>query len=980
MANVLTIPASAPFADTLVRGLLARIDARDPLVLSRVTIYLPTRRGARALSESFARAMGGAALLPDIHALGELDEDEFLLDPSAETLDLKPAIAPVRERLLLATLVQRWSHARENNLTFAQAASLARGLASFFNEVETQACDLSKLEDLAPASLAAHWAEVKDFLSLLRDQWPAILADENVTSSAARRNDALAALARRFENTPPGAPVIAAGSTGSIPATAELLRVIANLPQGAVVLPGLDRELDEKSWSELDPGHPQFGMKQLLAVIGVARGDVRDWHDAPAMHARETLLREALRPAPTTDAWRALAEHGGGEIAKGVEGLSIVEAAHPGEEARAIALMLREVLETQDKTAALVTPDRNLARRVAAELGRWNIAIDDSAGRPLSHTPPGTFLILLAETAEADFAPVPLLALLKHPLCACGMAPGDFRARVRELDRIALRGARPDPGLSGIAKAIEKTKNENLGAWFARIAAILKKLEEISKRREIAISGAIAAHIEAAETLAAADEERGASRLYRGPAGEAAADLISEISEAAADLPLIDFKSYAALFASLAQERAVRPAFGRHPRLSILGPLEARLQSFDSVVLGGLNEGTWPAAAPADAWLSRPMRKTLGLEQPERRIGLAAHDFATLAAAPRVILTRALKEEGSPSVASRWLQRIEQLCKGLELGKRLEAHAPYADYAAALDAAQSVKPVARPAPRPPVKNRPRKLSVTEIETWLRDPYAIYARRVLELEPLDPLDAEIGPLERGSAIHTVLENFVRRYADALPDDAEECLIAEAEKVFREQNAPAATLALWMPRFRHAASAFLAIERRRRENIARSHLELKGARKFASPAGEFTLYGRADRIDELKSGGAAIVDYKTGRPPTGKQVEALLSPQLPLEGAILSEGGFENIGKLSPEELLYIHFSGTKTPVEERAIKADAAALSAEAAERLSRRIAFFADPQTAYHSRLRVEKALWSGDYDHLARVREWSLSGWEESE
>jgi len=978
MANVFTIPAGAPFADTLVRGLLARIDARDPMALSRASIYLPTRRGARTLSENFARAMGGAALLPDIHALGELDEDEFLLDPSAENLDLLPKIKPIRERMLLARLVLRWDRARGGSLNFAQSAALARGLSTFFNEVETQGADLSKLQDLAPAALAGHWAEVKEFLAILHEWWPGVLADEKAMSPAAHRNASLAALARRFESNPPQEPVIAAGSTGSIPATAQLLRVIAQLPQGAVILPGLDRELDEKSWAELDPGHPQFGMKQLLGVIGAARSDVRDWHDAPAMRARETLLREALRPAPTTDAWRALAEHGGGAIAAGIEGLSVVEAAHPGEEAAAIALMLRETLETKDKTAALVTPDRNLARRVAAELGRWNISIDDSAGRPLSHTPPGTFLNLLAEAAEAEFAPVPLLALLKHPLAAGAMSAGDFRARVRELDRFVLRGVRPDPGLNGIANAIPQA-NEALSAWFARVAAFLKPLEDIANAKALALNDAIAAHIEVAEGLSATDAEPGPARLYHGPAGEAAAGLIAEFSEGSADIPLADFKSYAALFASLAQERAVRPAFGKHPRLSILGPLEARMQSFDLVVLGGLNEGTWPPAAPADAWLSRPMRKTLGLEQPERRIGLAAHDFATLAAGPRVILTRALKEEGSPAVASRWLQRIAQLCKGL--GARLDAHAPYAAYAAALDAAEGpAKPVARPAPRPPVSARPRKLPVTDIELWVRDPYAIYAKRILDLRPLDALDAEIGPLERGSAIHKALENFVRAHPDALPENAEAELIAQAERIFRAQNTPASVLALWMPRFERAAPAFLAIERRRRALIARSHLEARGTRTFAGPAGEFLLYGYADRIDELKSGGAAIVDYKTGKPPSIKQVEILLASQLPLEGAILLEGGFEGIGALEPKDLLYIHFAGKKSPVEEQHTKIDAETLSRKVAETLAQWIARFDDEATGYPARDKIERAREHGDYDHLARVREWSLTGWEDGE
>lgn len=977
MANVFTIPASTHFADTLARGLIARMGAGgDPLALSRATIYLPTRRGARTLAESFARTLGGAALLPDIHALGELDEDEFLLDPSAEFLDLLPKISSIRERLLLATLVQRWDQRRGGKLTFAQAAALARGLASFFNEVETQRADLSKLNKLVPDALAKHWVDVRDFLKVLRDEWPPLLKSENMMSPATHRNASLEALARRFKEHPPQGPVIAAGSTGSIPATAELLGVIARMPNGAIVLPGLDRSLDDESWNDLDPGHPQFGMRQLLQTIGVSRDRVADWNDVTALSARDTLLREALRPAPTTDAWQKLAEIGGDEIAKGLDGISIVEAAHPGEEASAIALMLREALETKDRTAALVTPDRNLARRVATELRRWNIDIDDSAGHPLSHTPPGTFLLLLAEAAEAEFAPVPLLALLKHPLCACGDDPAEFRRHVRALDRFALRGPRPDPGLDGILKTIE---HDELKRWFAQVAEILWPFERLFRRGNADLAELLAAHIEAAEKLATSNTESGAARLWRGEAGDAAANLVAELSDAAADLPHIEPGSYTALFSSLAGERAVRPAFGRHPRLAILGPLEARLQRFDLVVLGGLNEATWPAAAATDAWLSRPMRKTLGLEQPERRIGLAAHDFATLAAAPRVILTRALKTEGSPSVASRWLQRMTQLCKGLGLEHKLESATPYVALAAAIDEpeklGQRIKP---PAPRPPIAARPRKLSVTEIETWVRDPYATYAKHVLGLKPLDPLHAEIGAPERGSAIHKALERFVARFPDALPQDSEVQLVEDVKKVFQEFGTPASTMALWMPRFIHAAHAFLEIERERRSNIAHSHLELKGERKFASTAGEFTLYGRADRIDELKSGGAVIVDYKTGKPPSNKQVESLLSPQLPLEGAILESDGF-GIGKLKPEELLYIHFAGKKTPVEARII-GDAEALSKEAAEKLSQRIAEFDDETMPYRSRGRVEKAREPGEYDHLARVREWSVSGWEETE
>ncbi|MDE2014517.1 MAG: double-strand break repair protein AddB [Alphaproteobacteria bacterium] len=993
-ANVFTIPAGAPFAGTLARGLKARLKAdADPFALARATIFLPTRRAMRTLSDAFAHELGGAVLLPEIRALGDVDEDEFLFDAALPDLDLPPEIAPLRRRLLLATLIERWDRRqRDGKLSFAQAAALARALASFLDEVETQGADLAKLETLAPAALAAHWAEVKGFLAILHEQWPKLLEAEGALNPAARRNQALAALCDRYRTAPPAGPVIAAGSTGSIPATAELLKTIAHLPEGAVILPGLDRDLDSASWDSLDPGHPQFGMKQLLERIGVARDAVVEWDGTPA-RPRAALLRETLRPAPTTDAWRALAERGGDDMAKGLEGLSLVEAAHPGEEAAVIALMLREVLETPGQSAALVTPDRNLARRVASELRRWDIAIDDSAGKPLAHTPPGTFLCLLSQASESGFAPVPLLALLKHPLAACGELPAQFRARVRALDRFCLRGPRPDSGLDGIRRMIARAGQDErdderrdaaaeIAPWFERVARLLSPLDAAMQADAIALSDMVALQVKSAEALAATNDEAGEGRLWCGEAGEAAAALVTALSERAADLPLMSPSSYPALFRALAEEVAVRSVRGRHPALAILGPLEARLQSFDLTVLGGLNEGTWPAAAAADAWLSRPMRQALGLEQPERRIGLSAHDFAALASGPRVVLTRAQKAEGSPTIAARWWQRLEQLTKGLGLHGRL---APSTDYVALArrlaEPERRSEPIKRPAPCPPVAARPRSLSVTEIETWLRDPYAIYAKHVLKLAPLDGLDAAIGPLERGTAVHAALERFTKEFSDGPPPEAALRLIDIAEEVFDELSIPRAARALWFPRFAHAAHWFVREERQRREAISRSHIEIYGRCQFAGPAGPFTLRARADRIDELKAGGAAVVDYKTGEPPTVKQVTTLLAPQLPLEGAILKAGGFTAAGELQPTELLYIRFGGGGAePGELRGIAGDIAALVAEAEEKLLQRIADFDREDTAYLPRVKPFRADQPGDYDHLARVREWSLSGWEGEE
>ncbi len=961
-AKVFTIPPSTPFSQALAAGLRARIGS-DTTALADVTIYLPTRRAARSIAEVFARAAGGATLLPDFRPLGDVDEDELLLDASADVLDLRPAIAPLRRRLLLATLIRRWSHGRDGGtMSFGQAASLSRSLAALMDEVETQGADLGKLKDLAPASLAEHWAEVREFLALIHEVWPTLLADEGRINPSDYRNQALKALAKNLAAHPPERFILAAGSTGSIPATAELLRVIARLPHGAVVLPGLDRELDAESWERLEPGHPQYSLKQLLTHMEVRREEVEDWSVAAANPERERLLREVLRPAPTTDAWRALAE---GINPPHTDGLTLFEAADPAEEAAVIALMLRETLETPNKTAALVTRDRGLARRVTAALARWQIAIDDSAGRPLSLNPAGTFLLLLAEAADEAFAPVALLALLKHPLCTLGEDAAAFRSEARRLDK-ALRGPRPDAGLSGIAKALRDSPTA-LQAWCLRVREILAPLEAILAEPEVALSTVLKAHIEAAEVLAPA--------LWSGPDGAKAASFIHDFSEAAADLATIEPGSYAPMLRSLMDEIAVRPAFGQHPRLSILGPLEARLQSFDRIILGGLNEGSWPQAAADDPWFSRPMRRTLGLEQPERAIGLSAHDFANLAAAPEVVLTRAQKAQGTPMVASRWLQRLTQLTRGLGTEKTLALDPKYRKIVTAFDDPGLAAPEQPPYPKPPVALRPRELSVTDVEKWVRDPYAIYAKKILRLRKIDPLDAPIGPLQRGSALHKILERFVIEYP-VLPLDAETQLGRITEEVLAQLALPNATLALWRPRFLRAASWFIGEERQRREVIAESYVEVRGKLVLKSPAGEFTLYGIADRIDRLKDGTAAILDYKTGEAPSTKQVKTHLSPQLSLEGAILKAGGFNNVPPLVPSELTYVQISGAAKAGEFKTVAADAAVLAAEALERLMRRAALFDEVSTGYASRVAPVRVDSDGDYDHLARVKEWSLSGW----
>ena len=969
-----TIPSGVPFVDALAAGILSRLgDA--PEDLARVTVLLPTRRACRSLREAFLRRRGEALLLPRLVPLGDLDEDEL---PLADGDDggltggggAPTAIPRLRRQLLLTRLVMAFE---KRARTPEQAALLALELARLLDQVQTARLSFDSLAALVPEDFAGHWQTTLEFLNIVTENWPKILADEGSIDPAARRNHVLAAQAEAWRARPPAHPVIAAGSTGTIPATADLLSVVARLPKGSVVLPGLDRDADGETWDAIkrEPTHPQHNMAVLLEHLGVEREKVNDWDGAGiegSPLARAALITEALRPAQVTDAWR----HGKPPADEALAGLSRIDCPGPQEEAGVIALVLREALETEGRTAALVTPDRGLARRVAAELLRWGIEIDDSAGRPLAETPPAAFLRMTARMVVDEFAPVPLLAALKHPLAAGGMATGQFRSRVRALEIAALRGPRAAAGIGGIRSALADNGAEH-DALLAVLDEATRPFVEALRAKVPTFHRLLRAHVAMAEALAASDTETGPARLWAGDGGELLAEFVADLAEATDILPAVGAADYAVLLDVLMAGRVVRPRYGSHPRCHIWGLLEARLQHANVLVLGGLNEGTWPPEAAASPWMSRPMMEAFGLPLPERRVGLTAHDFAQAVAAPAVVLTRASRVEGTPTVPSRWLLRLENFLKGRGREDALAPDKPWIDWFAALDAPppEGQRPVAPPAPKPPVDKRPRTLSVTRIETWIRDPYALYAERILGLEPLDPIDADPGAAERGTIVHKALERFQEAHPGPLPDDAFDKLIAIGEAVFEELLARPGVRAFWWPRFRRMARWYVNFERARRadgyETLA---VEAKGRIEVPAPIAPFVLTARADRIDGRK-GELAVIDYKTGLVPTWPQVKSGLVPQLPLEAAIAAAGGFEGVTGAAAVQLAYVSLSGGRELGQFKALEADVAATAEAALSGLARRIAAFDDAETPYLSRPRPMFESRYGTYDHLARVKEW---------
>ncbi|MET0707543.1 MAG: double-strand break repair protein AddB [Tardiphaga sp.] len=1049
--RVFSVPASAPFLRTLITALVdgelvEGFSARaEPERLATATLYLPTRRAGRMAREIFLDVLGtDAAVLPRIVTFNDIDEDEIEFAQEAPQtdfaeLDTLPALDGLQRRLLLAQLIAAWAkritpdNPAQAPLVVGGPAStlkLADDLARLMDDMVTRKVDWASLDGLVPDALDRYWQLTLQFLNIAREVWPDILKADGKIEPAARRDILIEAEAARLTAHQHG-PVIAAGSTGSMPATAKFLRAIADLPNGAVVLPGLDTDLDDEAWQliggtkdrrgqQLTPpssNHPQFAMFGLLERFGIKRSDVEIIGDAAPM-GREMLASETMRPSNATAQWHTrLAQPAVAQkISDGMQKLAVIAAANPEMEALAIAVAMREARE-QNLTAALVTPDRALARRVMAALGRWNLEFDDSGGDALMDTPHGIFARLAAEAATEGLEPATLLALLKHPLLRLGRAAGDWKRAIETLELALLRGTRPEARSEGLAKDFARYRFDLVESQAGRASALhasepRAKLrdEKLDKAQDLITALQVAlAPLESVDRFKPHDFAELAKRhqdvlhalslddnqlavAFDGHHGQALAkaydDLFGDrtddqISPSGLMVPLGD---YAEVFHTAFGDRPVRGREASNVSLRIYGNLEARLTQSDRVILGGLVEGIWPPAPRIDPWLSRPMRHQLQLDLPERRIGLSAHDFTQLLGADEVILSHSAKVGGAPAVASRFLHRLEAVAGEARWDAAVAAGEKYIRYADELDRPHTVTPIAQPEPRPPRHARPTKLSVTAIEDWLRDPYTIYAKYILRLAPLDPVDMPLSAADRGSAIHNSLGDFTQEYSTTLPDDPAGVLRAIGRRHFAPLMTRPEAQALWWPRYLRIASWFASWELERRINVSGIIAEQRGVIQIPLDGARiFELSARADRIERRPDRTFAILDYKTGQPPSGKQVRMGLSPQLTLEAAILREGGFDGIpAKSSVSELVYVRLSGNNPPGEEKIVdlridrkdeeqQPDDAA--AEALAKLTALILKFEDEATPYKS---LSLSMWSnryGAYDDLARIKEWSAAG-----
>tara|TARA_B110000503_G_scaffold64910_1_gene102142 strand:+ start:397 stop:3366 length:2970 start_codon:yes stop_codon:yes gene_type:complete len=972
--RIFGMPPGADFATALVAGLQKQGAGLTPTDWAQIEIFVNTSRTQRRIRSVFDA--GPARLLPRVRLITDLANDP--------TIDAgPPSVSPLRRRLELSQLVAALLTQDDKLAPRSALYDLSDSLATLMEEMHGEGVGPDVFQTLDVTDESGHWDRALKFLRIVAPYFDA----NAVPDKDLRLRRVVTGLAQKWATNPPQHPIIVAGSTGSRGATSVLMQAVAKLPQGAVILPGFDFDLPANVWESMidarvSEDHPQYRFHRFLAATNVSPNDVPPWPDAAAPHPhRNRLVSLSLRPAPVTDQWLRDGSDLG-DLKAATQNITLIEAASPRAEAEAIALRLR--IAAQDGiTTALISPDRMLTRQVTAALDRWDIKPDDSAGLPLALSPPGRMLRHTADLFGQAITSESLLTLLKHPLCHS--APNDrgpHQRYTRELELSLRRYGPPFPSPAALAEWAEKTENEDgdRAAWAAWIGNLIGDLDCMNPRD---MADHLKAHLTLTEQLCSGPNTDDTSELWKEAAGREArriCDTLTTHADAGGELTPFEYTN---LFGTVLAGGTVRDRDAAHPNILIWGTLEARVQGADLVILGGMNEGIWPESASPDPWLNRNMRRDAGLLLPERRIGLSAHDYQQAAAAKEVWISRAKRSADSETVSSRWVNRLVNLLGGLPdqdgpaaLARMRADGDVWLAQSAALSIPDAPTPSAlRPSPQPPIAARPTSISVTQVKTLIRDPYSIYARKVLRLNRLDPLTPRVDAALRGMIVHEVLENFVVQGIDASAPDAREELMEIAEQILT-RDCPWPTIrAQWLSRLDRVADRFIVGEIER-QSVGTPVLGTKDDKPFVEQDGRIAvgttsvdLTCKADRLDLTIEGLAIIYDYKTGSVPTKNQ-QIAFDKQLLLEAAMIELGAFKAVGRVAAEGATFVAVNTGMRDVPAPLKDHPAMQVWDEFQTLLQK----YQQKSRGYSARIAMFSTTDFSNYDHLSRFGEWDTS------
>ncbi len=954
MGRLYTIPPAESFLASFATHLRQNVlDSSCFDDTQRPIIFLPTRRACRALTQHLIeQSRKKILLLPHILPLDDIAREETLytLFPSLilKAPSLLPTISKQRRQIILSRLILEWCTQEKNDdltlqFTAPQALHIAGMLSNLLDQVQAEGVSIDNFQSLVPDELALHWQVSLEFLQLVLNKWPTKLNELQLDDPNSRRNHLISLLAESWEESPPKAPIIIAGSTGSTPAIATFIQHVYNLDTGAIVLPNLDLLMPETLWSKLSDSHthPQYFLAQLLTTLKTTRQDCQLLSLNTISAARQKLVQKALSPTGSNALIPFTIEEGK-EATKDLFTLSF-PSAH--DESMAIAMMMRQTLETKDQTVALVTADRSLARRVRNALKKWDVIADDSFGLSFKETSLGKFLRQTAQLISDEVSTSQLITLLKHPFIHCNEA---HKQQILQAWEQTLRNSNL---LASLNPELPQTTE----------TAVLSKLmnEHMNFTGPANFLSIFKCHLQ--HITALIDPECGPR------ATQAFEQFTQELTQHSDDFPLIEAKDYAAYLDQLIDPIEMRNPEGYHPRAFIWGPLEGRLQHIDVCIMGGLNEGHWPPEATADPWLNRKMRDDIGLPASNRRLALSAHDFCSYFCKPKVYLTRTERQNGVPTLPSRWLILLENTLKqtGVPLPK---PDYPWLAWCNALTEPKNIQPCSPPQPIPPTAARPFQLSVTQIEAWVRDPYVLYSRKILRLKKLPELEESAIASERGQLIHKILERFTKHFPKQLPGNAAKTFLTLIDDELAPYQAMPQLYLMWNERLQALMPWLLEVENERRQNIEHIWSEVEGKLILKGDFPEFTLTARADRIEQYKDGHLCIVDYKTGTPPTQKSIQFGLSPQLPLEALIAEHGGFTDIPAGKVQALEYWKLSNPQKVIR---LSEGVDTLISQAHQGLNELVRVFSKSSTPYYASPRPQHALAFNDYHQLARSKEW---------
>ena len=958
--RVFALPCGTDFPRDVIAGLRMRLAGQAPEAIARVTLIVNSARMKRRLIALFQQDPPG--FLPRISLLTSLSE----LPEAANT---PRPVSRLRRRLELVQVIAELLDRQPELAARSSAFDLADSLANLMEEMQDENVPPAIVGRLDVSDQSRHWARTQLFLEIAEQ----FIAAGDSPDSAGHQRKTVEALCDHWERHPPRNPVIVAGSTGSRGTTLQLMRSVSRLPQGALILPGFDFDQPPEIWRQMrdDPNedHPQFRFVRIMETLEISLADVLPWIKAEApVPARNRLMSLAFRPAPVTDAWMSegpkLADL---DIACGK--ITLIEAPNLREEALAIAMGLRQAAET-GTSAALITPDRMLARRVATALQRWDILPDNAAGTPLNQTAAGRFLRQLAVMQTRQLDAVELSMLLKHPFCHSGKKRRQHLRLARDLELWLRRAGKTSLRSDELAKWAKRHRNSAAPDWADWLIDILATPINAGP---VPLADRTALLCNAAESLETGPRARKTGKPWKQASGKEAFQAIGELRDEADAGGEMTARDFVHLLNALLAKRSVYDRETPFSNIMIRGTLEARSDDAELVILGGLNEGSWPGKPRPDPWLSRKMRLDSGLLLPERHIGLSAHDFQQAIAGSEVWLTRAIRSEEAPTVPSRWLSRMTNLLSGLDRNGGTEALSAMRkrgrkrlDLAKALEKVERIPPAPRPSPRPPVAARPLQLSVTGIQSLIRDPYSIYARHVLRLRPLGPLQRFPDATLRGTVFHKILERVI---GDSIQDPATlnpDCFLDAAEEILDLEVPWAGARTLWRTRLGKIAEKFIDDEIKRQSVATPIFLEASMSAKFEDIG--ITIVGKADRIDRQPDGRLRIYDYKSGTPPN-VTTQRRFDKQLLVEAAIAEQGGLTDLPEpTAVAEAIFLRIA--------RQLEMVAAPLETEPPTEVWKQLGLllraYRNPGQGFTSRRAPRH--FPGDYDHLARFGEWDDS------